>query len=128
MDGDDTQTGDDTLTGEDQTEKEPGAGEDPDAGQISGNDLEITEVEGEDAAALYSADYDGSARDYIYQQLMKRVKYIELFGAGYYRLVTNPIYGTSTMRESTWKTPRYGSGQWTIRSSPPARRAGRSCL
>lgn len=88
---DGTQPGDDTLTDGSQTGGEDNLGEKLDAEQVSGNDLEMSEAEG--GIAPYSAAYDGSAEDYIYQQLLKRVEYIDLYEAGFYSVAINPTYG-----------------------------------
>ncbi len=105
--GESTQPGEDSTGGDDQIgEDNPDSGdqtgdesqpdsednpeEDPGAEQVSGNDLEVSKADGEEAIVLYSAAYDGSAEDYIYQQLLKREEYIDLYGAGFHYVMDNP--------------------------------------
>lgn len=84
---DDGQSGEDT-----QPDSEDNPEEDPGAEQVSGNGLEVSEADGEEAIVLYSAAYDGSAEDYIYQQLLKREEYIDLYGAGFHYVMDNPTH------------------------------------
>ena len=87
--GDEGQPGDGQPGEDTQPDSEDKSEEGPDAEQVSGNDLE-SEADGEEAIALQSAVYDGSVEDYIYQQLLKRVKYIDLYGAGFHYVMDNP--------------------------------------